>query len=173
MTYKITLTCGLVFALFLGTLFCQSNTRLSVGMKAPNFILKDYSGKSYRLSSYFGKSVVVIYFYPKAGTSGCTKQACGIRDDIKLFKEKNITVLGISIDSKKELRKFVQENNLNFPLLSDQNKTVTTKFGVLRDDGKAKRVTFIVDKKGMIANILEVTDVSSHSSEVFQIASQL
>ena len=98
--------------------------KLKEGMKAPNFSLQDHKGKILKLSSFKGKSVVVIYFYPKAGTSGCTKQACGIRDDIVKFKEKNIVVLGISTDSKKEIKRFVRENKLNFPLLSDDNKVV-------------------------------------------------
>ncbi|HAB51239.1 MAG TPA: peroxiredoxin [Ignavibacteriales bacterium] len=156
-----------------GAYFAQTATHLREGMKAPNFNLQNHQGKFFKLSSFKGKSPVVIYFYPKAGTPGCTKQACGIRDDLTKFKENNIVVLGISSDSKKELRKFVRENKLNFPLLSDNSKTVLAKYGVLRDDGKAKRVTFIIDRNGMIAKILEVSGVSTHSHEVFEIASQL
>ena len=94
----------------------QSDLKIKEGMKAPNFILQNYNGKHFKLSSYKGKSVVVLYFYPKAGTPGCTKQACGIRDDHKVFKDKNIVVMGISVDSRKEIKKFVDEHNLNFPL---------------------------------------------------------
>lgn len=155
------------------TLQAQDRIKLTEGMKAPNFALPDQKGKTIKLSSFRDKSVVVVYFYPKAGTSGCTKQACGIRDEIVKFKEKNIVVLGVSTDSKKELKRFVQQNKLNFPLLSDFNKVITSKYGVLRDDGKAKRVTFIIDKNGIIAKIIEVTEVSTHSTEVFEIASQL
>ena len=151
----------------------QDLTKLREGMKAPNFNLQNYQGKFFKLSSFKDKSPVVIYFYPKAGTPGCTKQACGIRDDMKSFKDKNIVVLGISVDSKREIKKFVSENNLNFPLLSDVNKIVTKKYGVLRDDGKSKRITFIIDKNGIIAKIIEVNDVSAHSKEVFEIASKL
>ena len=81
--------------------------------------------------------------------------------------------MGISIDSKREIKKFIRENKINFPLLSDHEKVVTGKYGVFRDDGKAKRFTFIVDRKGKIAKIMEVTDVSSHSHDVFEIASRL
>jgi peroxiredoxin Q/BCP len=151
----------------------QNNLKLKEGMEAPDFTLQDYKGNSYKLSSFKEKSPVVIYFYPKAGTSGCTKQACDIRDDFKKFKDKKIVVLGVSTDSKSDLKKFVRENNLRFPLLSDDKMIVTSKYGVLRDDGKAKRITFIVDKIGNIAKILEVKDVSTHSGDVYKIASQL
>jgi len=167
----------LVIALFaiclIGVSVAQTTMKLREGMKAPNFILQNHQSKFFKLSSFKGKSPVIIYFYPKAGTPGCTKQACGIRDDLNKFKDKNIVVLGISIDSKKDIKRFVRENNINFPLLSDNNKIVTAKYGVLRDDGKAKRVTFIVDKKGIIVKIIEVSDVSAHSHNVFEIASQL
>ncbi len=163
-----------VLIFFLCTnLFAQPSSTLKEGMKAPNFILLDVKGKTYKLSSFKSKFPVVIYFYPKAGTSGCTKQACGIRDNIQMFKEKNIIVLGVSVDSKDEISKFVSEHELNFPLLSDRSKIVSKKYGVLRDDGKAKRVTFIIDKNGIIARIIDVTDIDQHAKEVFDIASKL
>lgn len=171
------MTKTLLIALFTISLIsmsvAQSATMLHEGMKAPNFNLQNHQGKFFKLSAFKNKSPVVIYFYPKAGTPGCTKQACGIRDDLNKFKENNIVVLGISTDSKNDIKRFVRENKLNFPLLSDQNRIITAKYGVLRDDGKAKRVTFIIDRKGTIAKILEVTDVASHSHDVFEIASQL
>lgn len=157
--------------------FCSTiypiNVNLKEGMKAPNFILTDQKGKVFKLSAFRGKSPVVIYFYPKAGTSGCTKQACGIRDDFKKFKEKKIVVCGISTDSKEEIQKFISDYDLNFPLLSDENKTVSKKFGILGENGKAKRFTFIIDKDGIIRKIIEVTDISNHSTQVLEFASQL
>jgi thioredoxin-dependent peroxiredoxin len=172
MTTKTAFMVLLVICL-LGMSIAQTSTKLSEGMKAPDFSLQNYQGKSFKLSSFKGKSPVVIYFYPKAGTPGCTKQACGIRDDLNKFKNKNIVVLGISIDSKHEIQTFVRENNLNFPLLSDNKKIVAEKYGVLRDDGKAMRVTFIINREGKIAKIMEVIDVSTHSRDVFEIASKL
>jgi thioredoxin-dependent peroxiredoxin len=164
----------LILMVFLfADLNAQVNLKIKEGIKAPNFTLQDSNGKSFKLSSFIGKSPVVVYFYPKAGTPGCTKQACGIRDDFGMFKGKNIIVLGISVDSKSDIKKFARKYDLNFPLLSDTNKVVVAKYGVLRDDGKAKRVTFIIDKKGMISKIIEVSNVSTHSKEVFEIASKL
>jgi peroxiredoxin Q/BCP len=151
----------------------QNDLTLKEGMKAPDFELKDNRGKPFKLSSYLGKSPVVVYFYPKAGTPGCTKQACGIRDDWSKFKNRNIKVVGISTDSKADLKKFARKYNLYFPLLSDEGKLVSKKYGVLRADGKDKRVTFIIDKNGEIAKILEVTDISRHAIDVFDIASKL
>jgi peroxiredoxin Q/BCP len=171
-TTKTILT-AFVTILLIGISTAQNSIKLHEDMKAPNFTLQNHQGKIFKLSSFQGKSPVVIYFYPKAGTPGCTKQACGIRDDWNKFKEKNIVVLGISTDSKNDIKRFVRDNKLNFPLLSDRNKIVAAKYGVLRDDGRAKRVTFIIDKKGIIVKILEVTEIGNHSQEVLEIASQL
>ncbi|OGU72246.1 MAG: hypothetical protein A2V93_05665 [Ignavibacteria bacterium RBG_16_34_14] len=141
--------------------------KLKIGDKAPNFLLQDAFGNSYKLSSYIGKSPVVIYFYPKAGSSGCTKQACAIRDDWNKFEKNNIKVFGISTDTKEDIKKFVEDYNLNFPLLSDEDKKVTEQYSVLKENGTAKRVTFIIDKEGKIADILEVKEIDSHADYVF------
>lgn len=146
---------------------------LKEGSKAPDFTLQDAYGKEYSLSQFKGKSPVVIYFYPMAGTSGCTKQACGIRDDWSKFEKSNIMVLGISTDDKDAIKKFINDYSLNFPLLSDKNKEVSKEYGVLKDDGRDKRYTFIVDKKGNIAKVFEVKDIASHSQDVFNTASKL
>ncbi len=166
------------FVLVLSFLFMYSISMfaadgLKEGMKAPDFTLKDVSGNSYTLSSFEGKAPVVIYFYPKAGTPGCTKEACGIRDNIKKFKDEGIKVFGISVDSTAAIDKFISDYHLDFPLLSDKDKKVTSEYGVLGDNGKAKRFTFIVDKKGNIAKIIEVKNIATHAEEVLKIASQL
>ena len=153
--------------------FSQVENKLKDGMKAPDFKLKDAYGKEYTLSSYKDVSPVVVYFYPQANTSGCTKQACGIRDDSSKFEKNNIKVFGISTDSKEEIKKFIDDYSLNFPLLSDADKKVTAAYGVLNDNGKAKRVTFIVDKKGIIREIIEVKDIASHSDNVLNAAMKL
>jgi peroxiredoxin Q/BCP len=153
--------------------FAQNLTELKQGDKAPDFSLNDSDGKSFSLSEYKGKSPVVLYFYPQANTSGCTKQACGIRDDWNKFKENNIVVLGVSVDIPEEIKKFVEDYNLNFPLLSDTDKNVSKMYGVLNEKGRAKRYTFIIDKDGRISKIIKVTDVLSHSKEVFEEAKKL
>jgi peroxiredoxin Q/BCP len=169
---------SLSFLLFVSLTFAQSTMMkeqdgLKVGMTAPNFTLQDAFGHSYKLSSYRGKMPVVVYFYPKAGTSGCTKEACGIRDDWSRFKEDKVQVLGISVDQKIDIMKFVKDNNLNFPLLSDANHRVSKNYGVFNDKGFDNRITFIVDKKGKIADIINVNDIEGHASKVLDIASKL
>ena len=146
----------------------QSDIKLKTGDKAPDFTLQDAYGKSYQLSSYKGKSPVIVYFYPKAGTSGCTKEACGIRDDWSKFKQNNIPVLGISVDDKPAIKKFIDDYNLNFPLLSDNDKKVSKEYGVVGMLGYDKRITFIVDKNSKIADVMEVKDIANHSKTVLE-----
>ncbi len=153
---------------------CGGNAdNLNVGSPAPDFTLQDVDGNNYSLSSYQDKNPVVIYFYPKAGTPGCTKQACGIRDSFSKFKENDIVVLGISVDSKESIRDFINDQNLNFPLLSDENKEVSKSYGVLNNIGLDSRITFIIDKQGNIAKILRDIDVETHADDVFNIAIEL
>jgi peroxiredoxin Q/BCP len=151
----------------------KTKEELKVGMTAPNFTLHDAFGKSYKLSSFKGKMPVVVYFYPKAGTSGCTKQACGIRDDWSSFKKNKVQVLGISIDQKEDIKKFIDDYKLNFPLLSDADQKVSKDYGVLNEHGYDNRITFIVDKKGKIAEIINVKDIDGHAAKVLDIASKL
>ncbi|MGB9664572.1 MAG: peroxiredoxin [Ignavibacteria bacterium] len=167
----IELTIFLVSFTLMG--FFMKGDKLKVGDPAPNFKLPDADGKIYSLNIYRGKSPVVIYFYPKADTPGCTKQACGIRDEWKKFEEAGIPVFGISVDSKEDLKKFREKYSLNFPLLSDEKKEVTKAYGVLNLLGFASRVTFIVDKEGNIAYIIDKVDVNTHAKEVFELASKL
>jgi thioredoxin-dependent peroxiredoxin len=150
---------------------CGGNAEnLNVGNPAPDFTLQDSEGTNYSLSDYKGKNPVVIYFYPKAGTPGCTKQACGIRDSFDKFKENGIVVLGISVDSKESIKDFIKDNNLNFPLLSDENKKVSKAYGVLNNIGVDSRITFIVDKQGNISKILRDVNVETHADDVFNLS---
>ena len=167
------ISAGVVFfMLFFVTVY--GGNKLKIGMKAPNFTLHDAYGKAYTLSSYQKKSPVIVYFYPKAGTPGCTKEACGIRDSWKKFEESKIPVLGISVDGKVALKNFIDKYHLNFPLLSDSLKKVSKDYGVLNTKyGVDNRVTFIINKKGKIANIIKVTDIEGHAAKVFKLASEL
>ncbi len=153
--------------------FFTKDDQLKVGDKAPDFSLYDANGKLYSLSEYFGKNPVVIYFYPKADTPGCTKQACGIRDEWGEFEKNGIVVLGISVDSRKSLKKFAEKYNLDFPLLSDEDKAVTKAYGVLNILGFANRKTFIIDKEGKIAHIIENVNVETHAKDVLDYSLRL
>ncbi len=162
--------CLITFGLF----GCGGNAQsLIEGQIAPDFTLEDENSISYTLSDFRGKSPVIIFFYPKAGTPGCTKQACGIRDNISKFKENNIAIFGISVDSKETQRKFKEENNLNFPLLSDEDKSVSKSYDVLNNLGFSSRVTFIIDKEGKITHILRDINISEHADQVFELALKL
>jgi peroxiredoxin Q/BCP len=160
-----------IFAVVLVVIYvvlAQTDLKLKTGDKAPDFTLQDAFGKSYKLSSYKGKTPVIVYFYPKAGTSGCTKEACGIRDDWSKFTQNNIPVLGISTDDKPAIKKFIDDYKLNFPLLSDADKKVSKEYGVVGISGYDKRITFIVDKNSKIADVMEVKDIANHSKTVLE-----
>lgn len=159
----------LVFIISCGS----SKENLSVGNKAPDFTLQDSRGNNYKLSDYIGKSPVIVYFYPKANTPGCTREACGIRDNFSKFQETGIQVFGVSTDSKSAIKEFISDYNLNFTLLSDENKEVSKIYGVLNDSGKASRVTFIIDKNGNLFQILNDVNVETHADQVFEIAKKL
>lgn len=159
---------------FLFIIGCGGNAdNLMVGNKAPDFTLPDAMGNEFTLSQFQGKSPVILYFYPKAGTPGCTKQACGIRDNFQSFNVNGITIFGISVDSKESIKDFIDEYNLNFPLLSDESKNVSRQYGVLNSLGLDSRITFIVNKEGYIAHILRDVDVNTHAEDVLKLASTL
>ncbi|MBF9327975.1 thioredoxin-dependent thiol peroxidase [Mycobacteroides chelonae] len=130
--------------------------RLEVGDKAPAFTLLDAEGKKVSLSSYKGRKVI-IYFYPAAMTPGCTKQACDFRDSLAQLNEAGLDVIGISPDKPEKLAKFRERDAVNFPLLSDPDKTTLTAYGAFGEKklyGKIVegviRSTFVVDEKGKI-----------------------
>ncbi|ETZ71247.1 redoxin family protein [Mycobacteroides abscessus MAB_030201_1075] len=130
--------------------------RLEVGDKAPTFTLLDSDGKKVSLSSYKGRKVI-IYFYPAAMTPGCTKQACDFRDSLAELNEAGLDVIGISPDKPEKLAKFRDRDGVNFPLLSDPDKTTLTAYGAFGEKklyGKIVegviRSTFVVDEKGNI-----------------------
>lgn len=143
-----------------------------IGNKAPAFTLEDQQGNKHSLSDYKGK-IVVLYFYPKAMTPGCTVQAQGIRDSEKALKKLGVEVLGVSIDPVKRLAKFEERDKLNFTLLSDEDHAVADKYGVWglkKFMGKEymgiNRMTFIIDKDGRLKHIMEKVNTKSHHDDV-------
>jgi len=147
---------------------------LKIGDSAPEFTLIDDQGVPVSLKNYFGKKVVVLYFYPRDFTSGCTKEACSFRDDYQVYEESGAVVIGVSLDSQESHKKFSEKHDLPFSLLSDNQKEVAKKYGVLGFGGLlAKRTTFIIDKKGKIAWIFPKVDVKKHSKEVLEILDKI
>ncbi len=147
---------------------------LKVGDKAPDFTLMDERGLPVSLKDYLGKGIIVLYFYPKDFTSGCTTEACSFRDDYKVYRDKGAAVIGVSLDSVQSHTKFSEKYELPFHILSDKNKEVATAYGVLGVGGfVAKRVTFIINKNGEIAYIFPKVDVKHHSEEVLKAIEEL
>ncbi len=145
-----------------------------IGSKAPAFTLQDQNGDKHSLKDYSG-STVVLYFYPKAMTPGCTVQACGIRDSEKTLKKMGVEVLGVSIDAYPRLAKFAERDNLNFTLLSDEDHKVADKYGVWglkkfmgREFMGLKRTTFIIDKEGKVRYIMEKVNTKTHHDDVMK-----
>jgi peroxiredoxin Q/BCP len=149
-------------------------TELKIGDKAPDFSLLDEHGKPVNLKDYVGKNIVVLYFYPKDFTSGCTTEACSFRDNYQPYREKGAVVIGVSLDTVESHKKFSDKYNLPFSILSDNRKETAKAYGVLGIGGlMAKRITFIIDKNGTIARIFPKVDVTKHSEEVLQAIDEL
>ncbi len=147
---------------------------LKVGDKAPDFSLLDEHGLPASLKDYLGKKVVVLYFYPKDFTSGCTAEACSFRDNYKPYQDKGAVVIGVSLDSVESHLKFSEKYNLPFTILSDNKKEVAKAYNVLGVGGVlAKRFTFIINKDGKITHIFPKVDVKRHSKEVLKALDEL
>ena len=148
------------------------------GNKAPDFSGKNQAGKSVKLSSFKTKKNVVLYFYPKDMTPGCTTEACDFRDQFKKFK--NTTILGVSVDSPERHRKFIDKHDLPFELITDDNKKICGKYGVWQEKklyGKTfmgiVRSTFIIDKTGVVQKIFPKVKVKGHVDEVIEILKKI
>ena len=142
------------------------------GEKAPDFALKDVVGKLHKLSDYKGKKIV-LYFYPKDDTPGCTKEACSFRDDYSKIKKKGAVILGVSADDEKSHKKFIEKYSLHFTLLSDPGHDALEKYSVWQKKSFMGRVfmgiertTIIIDEKGNIKKVFPKVSVEGHSEEV-------
>lgn len=147
-------------------------TQLKIGDKAPDFSLLGDDGKEHSLKDFKGKKIV-LFFYPKDDTSGCTKEACSFRDNTSLIKKKGAVVLGVSGDSVESHKKFVSKYDLNFVLLSNEDKSVLDAYGVWKEKSMygrtfmgIERTTFIIDEQGKISHIFPKVKVDGHTEEV-------
>jgi peroxiredoxin Q/BCP len=147
---------------------------LDVGTLAPDFTLPDQDGKPHTLSQYRGQ-YVLLYFYPKDDTPGCTKEACAIRDEFPHFESLNVRVLGISVDSVKSHKKFAEKFHLPFTLLADEHKKVVHHFGVWgekrfigQEYEGTFRTSFLIDPTGSIEKIYVDVKPSTHAEEVLK-----
>ncbi len=132
---------------------------LAVGTDAPAFTAKDTNGNTVSLSDFAGKTVV-LYFYPKDDTPGCTKQACSFRDAQAQYQSKDIVILGVSADDEVSHQAFTQKYNLNFPLLADSDKSLIKAFDV------DKRITYVIDPSGKISHVDANVNTATHASDI-------
>jgi thioredoxin-dependent peroxiredoxin len=137
---------------------------LAVGTQAPTFTVKDTNGNTVSLSDFAGKTVV-LYFYPKDDTPGCTKQACSFRDAQQTYNDKDVVVLGVSVDNEQSHQQFTEKYGLNFPLLADTEQTLVKAYDV-DGGGYAKRVTYVIDGSGKITHVDSSVNTSTHASDV-------
>ena len=145
------------------------------GEKAPEFSLPASTGGEISLSQFKGKSHVVLYFYPKDMTPGCTKEACDFRDVKAQFEKAGAVILGVSTDDLRSHGKFTANYSLNFPLLSDADKKVTTEYGVYKDKSLygrlgmgTERTTFVIDKEGVVRKVYHKVKVEKHAEAVLE-----
>jgi len=152
--------------------------QLKEGMRAPGFEGIDQNGKNVKLSDFAGRKVV-LYFYPKDNTPGCTAEACNLRDNYDSFLKKGFTVIGVSPDNEKSHKGFASKYSLPFPLIADISKNILNAYGVW---GEKKmygrtflgviRTTFIIDEKGIIEKIIAKVDTGSHTEQIFDMYNQ-
>ena len=167
-------TCALVLSLLTGAAVASAAELPKVGDPAPDFTATASDGNAVTLKTFTGKSNVLLYFYPKDDTPGCTKQACAIRDDFPAFKGLNVTVLGVSFDSVASHKDFIKKFNLPFLLLADTDKAIAKAYGVATDQSPvARRITFIIDKSGKIAYVNPAVNPATHSAEVREVLGRL
>lgn len=166
----ITITLAVVAALAVWLWPTKAEAQPREGQPAPGFTMTDQNGETHSLSDYNGRWVV-LYFYPKNDTPGCTTEACNFRDDIFKFRELGVTILGVSLDDVESHQAFAEKYSLPFTLLSDADQTVSTAYGVLTRMGPmnfARRETFIIDPQGRVAKHYGRVNPDTHSEQVLE-----
>jgi peroxiredoxin Q/BCP len=149
-------------------------TSLEIGDQAPQFEAKDQEGNRIKLADYSGKKLV-LFFYPKASTPGCTNEACDLRDNYQSFLAKGYDVLGVSADSAKRQQNFINKYELPFPLLADENKAVIEAFNVWgpkkfmgKEYDGIHRTTFVIDENGVIEDIITKVKTKAHTAQILK-----
>ena len=149
-------------------------TSLKIGDKVPAFSVSDDRGNIQSLEDYLGKKLVV-FFYPKANTPGCTAEACDLRDHFKELQDAGYSLLGVSADSEKSQRNFSKKFDFPFPLIADQDKAVINAFGVWglkkfmgKEYEGIHRKTFIIDEKGKVARVIDKVKTKEHASQILE-----
>jgi thioredoxin-dependent peroxiredoxin len=164
---------AIILVLFVAT-FANAQT-LKVGDKAPEFTGKDQDGRTVNLSQFIGKKVI-LYFYPKDNTAGCTAEACNLRDSKEVLAKEGYEILGVSTDDEASHRDFRQKYSLPFSLIADTDKSINQKYGAWVEkerDGKkffgTARITFVIDEKGIISKIIDKVDPKDHANQILKL----
>lgn len=167
---------GLIAAVaLLVTQMARAGELPKVGEAAPDFNLPDQEGKPHQLKDFAGKWLV-LYFYPKDDTPGCTQEACAFRDDLSKLTKLGAQVVGVSVDDGASHAEFAKKYHLPFPLLVDSKAEVAARYGALMDLGVfkiAKRYTFLIDPQGKVAKVYQKVETSKHSTEIIEDVKQL
>ena len=144
---------------------------LKEGAKAPAFEAQDQHGTTVRLADFQGKSTVVLYFYPKDDTPGCTAQACSLRDGFAAIQAAGAVILGVSTDSSQSHKAFAEKYHLPFSILADPDKRIIEAYGVKTMPllGYASRVTFLIDRKGIVRKVITDTRTKDHDQQVLDL----
>lgn len=147
-------------------------TSLNVGDKAPNFSAEDQDGNTHQLKDFEG-SKLVVFFYPKASTPGCTAEACNLKDNWQTFEKQGFKILGVSADTKRRQQNFKKKYELPYPLIADEDKSVIDVFGVWgpkkfmgKEYEGIHRTTFIIDEKGIIIDIIKKVKTKAHAEQI-------
>ena len=164
---------AIVFSLAsVGSLFSAETPK--VGDKAPLVQAKDQDGKTFKLADVVGKKIVLLYFYPKDDTPGCTKEACGLRDRMADLKKDNVQVVGVSFDNEDSHKKFIAKHNLNFPLLADTDGRIADTYGVrMPTRSMARRASFLIGLDGKIAHVTDTPKAEVHLAEMKEAVEKL
>ena len=139
-----------------------------VGDAAPNIEALSYGEEKISVNDFKGNKIVVLYFYPRDNTPGCTKEACSMRDAMGELDDMGIQVLGVSTDSVRSHENFRNNYDLNFPLLSDKDKKIVKAYGVENEKGSARRITFLIDKGGVVRHVWKKVQTATHADEVIE-----
>ncbi len=166
---------SLLLSFFMATILWGEDM-LTTGQPAPDFSLKDARGEIHKLSDYKGK-IVVLYFYPKDDTPGCTAEACNIRDNYSELIKRNIVILGISFDDQESHQKFSEKYKLPFPILSDSEMNVARQYGAIRGALLSfvgpKRITYLIDEKQNVLHIFEKVDTKNHTAQILNLLTRM
>ena len=140
---------------------------LKVGSEAPDFLVNDHNGNRVTLKDLRGKKVI-LWFYPKADTPGCTMEGKGFRDDYEKFQEKGTVILGVSLDSETENKAFAEKFDFPYPLLCDVGREIAMAYHAIqsKDDGYASRISYVIDEQGNIQEAIDKVDTSAHSKDL-------